>query len=78
MPRFEGVPPNMSVRIRTPASPLTRSIACAISSRASFTSSCQPIETAVNLRQIADDHLGRVDQLGRELAVCDDNDANHN
>src|SRR5207248_10737570 len=43
-----GVPPNISVSRRTPSSPCTRSIACAISSRASFTSSCQPIETAVN------------------------------
>src|SRR3954469_476546 len=44
--RFDGVPPNMSVRMRTPASARTRSIACAMSSLASVTSSCQPIETA--------------------------------
>ena len=43
-----GVPPNMSVSSSTPSSPRTRAIACAISSRASFTSSCQPMETAVN------------------------------
>jgi beta-phosphoglucomutase-like phosphatase (HAD superfamily) len=48
MPRFDGVPPNMSVSSRTPSSPRTRSIACAISSRASLTSSCQPIETAAH------------------------------
>src|SRR5262249_54839853 len=48
IPRFDGVPPNMSVSTSTPSSPLTRSIACEISSRASFTSSCQPIDTAVN------------------------------
>src|SRR5690349_8305015 len=48
IPRFDGVPPNMSVSTSTPSSPRTRSIACAMSSRASFTSSCQPIETAVN------------------------------
>ena len=29
------------------------------------------------LRQIADDHLGGVHQLGRELPVRDDDDANH-
>ena len=29
------------------------------------------------LRQVADDHLGGVDQLGRELPVRDDDDANH-
>src|SRR5712691_1114379 len=46
--RFDGVPPNMSVSSRTPASPRTRSIACAMSSLASLTSSCQPIETAAN------------------------------
>ena len=39
---------NMSISSSTPASPRTRSIACPISSRASFTSSCHPIDTAVN------------------------------
>ena len=48
MPRFDGVPPNMSVNSRTPSGPRTRSIACRISSRASLASSCHPIETAVN------------------------------
>src|SRR3954462_12768261 len=39
----------MSVRISTPwVSVFTRAIACAISSRASSVSSCQPIDTAVN------------------------------
>src|SRR5437764_5291552 len=46
--RFDGVPPNMSVRRRTPASPRTRSMARAMSSLASVTSSCQPIDTAAN------------------------------
>ena len=46
MPRFDGVPPNMSVAISTPPGALTRSMAAAISSRASCTSSCQPIDTA--------------------------------
>src|SRR4051812_4264687 len=46
--RFDGVPPNMSVSRRTPASPRTRSIACEMSSLASLTSSCHPIETAAN------------------------------
>src|SRR5438105_8914253 len=48
MARFDGVPPNMSVSSRTPPSPRTRSIACEISSLASLTSSCHPIETAAN------------------------------
>src|SRR6185437_13114313 len=50
--RLDGVPPNMSVSSSTPLSPpsdRTRSIACAMSSRASLTSSCHPIETAANL-----------------------------
>jgi len=34
----------MSVSSRTPSAPRTRSIACAMSSRASLTSSCQPID----------------------------------
>ena len=77
MPRFDGVPPNMSVAISTPPGCLTRSMAAAISSRASCTSSCQPIDTAEKLRQVADDGLGGVDQLGGQLPVGDDDDANH-
>jgi hypothetical protein len=46
--RFEAVPPNMSVRISTPAPSSTRPMACAISACASSVSSCQPIETAAN------------------------------
>ena len=46
MPRLAGVPPNMSVTIRTPSGPLTAAIASPISRRASCTSSCQPIDTA--------------------------------
>src|SRR5688572_19447838 len=46
--RLHGVPPNMSVRINTPCPGSPRAIACAISSRASAVSSCQPIDTAAN------------------------------
>src|SRR5204863_3285801 len=46
MPRFDGVPPNMSVAISTPPGCFTLTMAAAMSSRASWTSSCQPIETA--------------------------------
>ena len=43
---IDGVPSNMSVASSTPPGCLTLSMAAAISSRASWTSSCQPIDTA--------------------------------
>src|SRR5262245_8949499 len=49
IPRFDGVPPNISVASSTPSGPCTRAIAAAISSRASCTSSCQPMDTAVKV-----------------------------
>ena len=77
MPRFDGVPPNMSVSSSTPPSPRTRSIACAMSSRASFDVVVPADGDGGELRQIADDHLRGVHQLGGELPVRHDDDADH-
>ena len=77
MPRFDGVPPNMSVRSSTPASPRTRSIACAMSSLASIDIVVPANGDGGEVRQIADDHLRRVDQFGGELSMSDDHDADH-
>ncbi len=71
------MPPNMSVTMSTPSGPVTAAIASPISRRASCTSSCQPIDTATHVRQVADDGLGGVHQLGGQLSVRDDDDADH-
>ena len=78
MPRFDGVPPNMSVSSSTPSSPrdaldrlrdvLARVVHVVVPAD----------RDRGELRQVADDHLGGVHQLGRELPVRDDDDANHN
>ena len=77
MPRFDGVPPNMSVSSSTPASPLhpldgLRDVLARV------------VHVVVpadrhgrELRQVADDHLRGVHQLGRQLPVRDDDDADH-
>ena len=64
----------MSVRIRTPPPFYTPDRLRNLLARI-LVSSCQPIDTAVKLRQVADDRLGGIEQLGRELAVGDDNNA---
>ena len=51
--------------------------ACAMSSRASLTSSCQPIDTAVNCGRSPTIISAAVQQLGRQLPVRDDDNADH-
>src|SRR5687768_9189095 len=48
MARFDDVPPNMSVSSNTPPPASTRSMARAMALVATATSSCQPMDTAVN------------------------------
>ena len=76
-PRFDGVPPNMSVRIRTPH----RRPARADRLRDLLARVVHVVVPADRhrgeLRQVADDRLRRVHQLGGELPVRDDDDANH-
>ena len=76
-PRFDGVPPNMSVRISTPSGALhPRDRLLDLLARVVHV--VVPADRhGGELRQVADDRLGRVHQLGRELAVRDDDDANH-
>ena len=77
MPRFDGVPPNMSVSTSTPAvaaHPLDR----LRDVLARVVDVVVPADRhGGELRQVADDHLGGVDQLGRELPVRDDDDSDH-
>ena len=77
------MPPNMSVSTSTsagsssvpPADACTRAIACA-DVLARIVDVVVPADRdRGELRQVADDHLGGVDQLGGQLPVRDDNDA---
>ena len=71
---LDGVPPNMFGENHTRPSPPTRSIAFNL-----FTRVADIVVPADRdgreLRQVADDHLGGVDQLDGQLSVGDDDDA---
>ena len=77
MPRFDGVPPNMSVAISTPPGCLTL-----LDGGGDLVARVLDVLVPADrdreeIRQVADDGFGGVDQLGRELPVRDDDDANH-
>ena len=77
MPRFAGVPPNMSVAISTPSGPPDR-----LDRRGDLVARVLDVLVPADrhrrkVRQVADDGLGGVDELGGELSVGHDHDANH-
>ena len=77
MPRFDGVPPNMSVAISTPPGCLHL-----LDRRGDLVARVLDVLVPADrdgeeIRQVADDGLGGVDQLGGELPVGHDDDADH-
>ena len=71
------MPPNMSVTISTPSGPVTAAMASADLAAGVLHVLVPADRHRDDVRQVADDGLGGVHQLGRQLPVRHDDDADH-